>query len=73
MERVTKKQMYSLLEDLNRIKKMDGAVFAFDWAYGGVRLVKRYNETGGESDLSNRGTTREIYNIMLGIRAFYNA
>jgi len=73
MERVTKEQMYSMLEDLNRIKKMDGAKFAFNWAYGGVRLVKRYDATGGEADLTDRGTSRQIYDIMRGIVDFDRA
>jgi hypothetical protein len=73
MERITKTNMYSMIDTLNQIKPMEGAKFGLDWAYGGVRLVKRYNATGGESDLTARGTTREIYNIMCGIEAFYRA
>ena len=73
MERITKENMYSMIDTLNRIKPMDGAEFGLDYAYGGVRLVKRYKESGGESDLTVRGTTREIYNIMRGIEAFYKA
>ena len=73
MERITKKQMHSMIDTLNRIKPMEGAEFGLNYAYGGVRLVKRYKATGGESDLTIRGTTREIYNIMCGIEAFYRA
>ena len=73
MERITKKQMYIMIDTLNRIKPMEGAEFGLDFAYGTVKLVKRYKATGGESDLTIRGTTREIYNIMCGIEAFYRA
>ena len=73
MERITKANMYSMIDTINHIKPMDGAKFGLDWAYGGVRLVKVYNATGGESNLTTRGTAREIYNIMRGIEAFERA
>ena len=33
-------------------------------AYGGYRLEKIVNESGGCSDISNRGTKKEIYTIV---------
>ena len=73
MERITKANMYNMIDTLNCLKPMEGAEFALNYAYGGVRLVKRYKATGGESDLTIRGTMREIYNIMCGIEAFFRA
>ena len=73
MERITKKDMEFMIDTLNHIKPMKGFKFALDYAYGGVRLVKRNNQSGGESDLTYRGTMREIYNIMRGIEEFYRA
>ena len=73
MERITKENMRSMIDTLNGLKPMRDAEFGLDYAYGGVRLVKRYKATGGESDLTVRGTTREIYNIMRGIEAFLRA
>ena len=73
MDRITKANMYSMIDTLNDIKPMDSASFGLDWAYGGVRLVKRYKATGAEADLTIRGTSREIYNIMRGIEAFHRA
>ena len=70
MERTTKAHLNAMLDTLNELKPMKGAEFGLDYAYGGVRLVKRYKATGGESDLSIRGTRTEIYNIM---RAIENA
>ena len=73
MERITKAHLHSMIDTLNRIKPMEGAQFGLDIAYGGYRLVKRYSATGGERDLTNRGTAREIYDIMRGIEEFYRA
>jgi len=73
MDRITKANMYSMIDTLNQIKPMEGAKFGLDWAYGGVRLVKVWSATGGESDLTVRGTMREIYNIMRGIESFERA
>jgi hypothetical protein len=41
--------------------------YALDWAYGGVALVQFCNESGGERNITGRGTKRETYNQM---RAF---
>lgn len=73
MDRITRAHLQSMIDTLNRIKPMEGAHFALDRAYGGYRLVKRYDATGGERDLTNRGTAREIYDIMRGIEEFYRA
>lgn len=64
MERTTKAHLDSMIDTLNQLHPIDGAKFALDYAYGGVRLVKRYDRTGGESDLSIRGTKTEIYNML---------
>lgn len=42
------------VETLNRMSPLDGAKYALDYAYGGVRLVKKNIATGGETDLSCR-------------------
>ena len=42
------------VETLNRMLPLDGAKYALDYAYGGVRLVKKNIATGGETDLSCR-------------------
>ena len=73
MEHTTKAHLESMIDTLNQMHPMEGAKFALDYAYGGVRLVKRYDKTGGESDLSIRGTKTEIYNIMRAIEAAMRA
>lgn len=73
MDRITRAHLESMINTLNHIKPMEGAQFGLDIAYGGYRLVKRYDATGGECDLTNRGTAREIYDIMCGIEKFYRA
>ena len=73
MERITRKHLYSMVDTLNHIKPMEDAKFGLDIAYGGYRLVKRYNVSGGQSDLTYRVTARELYNIMLGIENFNRA
>ena len=71
MERITRKNLESMIDTLNNIKPMSDSKFALDIAYGGYRLVKRYNATGGEADLSVRVSARELWNIMQSIRNFY--
>lgn len=73
MDRTTKAHLDSMIDTLNNLHPMKGAAFALDYSYGGVRLVKRYSATGGESDLSIRGTKTEIYNIMRAIEAAMRA
>ena len=73
MERISRKQLYSMIDTLNHIKPMTDAKFGLNIAYGGYRLVKRSNASGGESDLTYRVTARELYNIMLGIENFNRA
>ena len=73
MEHTTKAHLDAMIDTLNHLHPMNGATFGLDYAYGGVRLVKRYSATGGESDLSIRGTKTEIYNIMRAIEAAMRA
>ena len=53
------------------IKKEDGTfkanvgAYVLDWAYGGVRLSQITNESGGERDITGRGTKKETYYNML--------
>lgn len=42
------------IDSMNKLFSMKEHKFALDYAYGGVRLVKRKNDTGGEADLSTR-------------------
>ena len=42
------------IDSMNKLFPMKEHKFALDYAYGGVRLVKRKNDTGGEADLSTR-------------------
>jgi hypothetical protein len=38
--------------------------YVLDWAYGAVRLSQMANESGGERDITGRGTKRETYHRM---------
>lgn len=38
--------------------------YVLDWCYGGVRLAQIANESGGERDITGRGTKRETYHRM---------
>lgn len=71
MDRVTKKDLYAQIEWLNKqFHVEDGAVgsYQLDCAYGGYRLVKLVNSSGGQSDVQYyRGTARETMNF---IRAY---
>jgi hypothetical protein len=72
MDRVTKKDLYAQIEWLNKqFNVEDGAVGSYhlDQAYGGYRLVRLANSSGGQTDISYRGTARETMNY---IRAFMN-
>lgn len=42
------------IETMNALMPMDDYEYALDYAYFGVRLVKRNKATGGEADLSTR-------------------
>ncbi len=71
MQRITEKQLESLVERLNKVtnspltpytKQADGKFKAnpgnyhWGWAYGGVKLVRMGNEGGGLSDGDVLGT-----------------
>ena len=45
-------------------QKCNVGAYVLDWAYGGVRLSRLMNESGGESDITQRGTKRETYYMM---------
>lgn len=59
------KNRISILNDLMGFKANYGKDnhFGLDYAYGGVMLVFIYASTG-ESNVSNRGTKKEIYNYI---------
>ena len=73
MEHTTKAHLDSMIDTVNQLHPMQGAKIALDYAYGGVRIVKRYDKTGGESDLSARGTKTEIYNMLRAIEGVLRA
>ena len=41
--------------------KASPGVFVIDAAYGGYRLGRIVNESGGQADVSDRGSARELY------------
>ena len=47
--------------------KCNVGTYVLDWAYGGVRLSQLVNKSGGERDITGRGTKRETLHAM---RAF---
>lgn len=72
MNRVTKKDLYAQIEWLNKqFNVEEGAVgsYQLDCAYGGYRLTKLVNESGGQSDISPRGTARETMNYIWAFSA----
>lgn len=44
----------SRVKTINELVSMDGFHFDTDYAYGGCRLTKKKDGTGGEADLSRR-------------------
>lgn len=67
MERITKAMLETRVKRLNEILPINEKYFALDMAYGGIKLVLKENTTGGEYDVTNRATTKEIYNIIDGM------
>lgn len=77
MEQVTKSFLYARVALLNRVlglpeeqrtRQPDGTFkstdsFGLDWAYGGVRLVRK----GGSVDVSPRGTKRSVSEFIGGM------
>ena len=59
--RMTKEVLRAKLEQLN---SLTSNTYDFDYAYGGVRLVKICNEHGGVSDMSERVKKREMATIL---------
>jgi len=44
--------------------KANPGTYVLDWCYSGVRLAQLVNESGGERDITGRGTKRETYHRM---------
>jgi len=79
MQRITNKMLNGKVDLLNKLlgqptetysKKANGQwvsnpkVFYIGAAYGGYRLERICNEGGGASDISPRGTKREVYDYV---------
>ena len=66
MSTITLAVIENQIETLNRMTERTNAYakYALDQAYGGVRLTIRYSKNGSESDISTRGTKRELSNIL---------
>ena len=84
MERITIKTLRIAVDTLNRLagnpadiwtRQPDGSnkahvgSYVLDASYGGYRLGKIVGESGGESDITGRGTARETYNAIHAFRA----
>ena len=69
MSTITLARIKSQIETLNRMTERtnDDAKYALDQAYGGVRLTMRCSKNGSESDISTRGTKKELSNILSAI------
>ena len=63
---ITLKVIESQIATLNNLTKIDTAYSKYDLcqAYGGVKLVLRSTDNGSESDISTRGTKRELSNTL---------
>ena len=59
MNTITKDILQSKVDYLNSIKRKNDFIYGLYYAYGGVQVVRCYKE-GGQSDVSPRGTKREI-------------
>ena len=59
MLRITKEMLQNKVDYLNSVKQSKGFNYGLQYAYGGVQIVRCYKE-GGQSDVSPRGTKREI-------------
>ena len=66
MSTITLAVIESQIETLNSMTERTNAYakYALDQAYGGVRLTIRYSKNGSKSDISTRGTKRELSNIL---------
>ena len=73
MDRITNKHLEAMTNRLNELVgaelekwnketgKSNAGTYYVQGAYGGYRLERIANEGGGASDISYRGTKREIY------------
>ena len=59
----TTKELNEYITELNKLSKRK---YALNHAYGKTRIVRK-NEKGGESDISNRVSNKEIENILSAI------
>jgi hypothetical protein len=81
MNRITQKDLEYLVKRINEVTdspikswretgkgryKVNIGNYHLDYAYGGIKLVRMYNEGGGISTISTGGynTKRELYNWM---------
>ena len=78
-QRIEKANLFAVLARINDTtgnqregwtKQEDGTfranvgTYVLDWAYGGVQLAQLVNESGGERNITGRGTKRETYHRM---------
>lgn len=70
--RITAKELDVMVDRINRRNGIKDATyktvgaFVIDHAYGGYRVCKIVNASGGQSDKSDRGTALETYNWLCG-------
>ena len=70
--RITAKELDVMVDRINRRNGIKEATyktvgaFVIDKAYGGYRVCKIVNESGGQSDKSDRGTASETYSWLCG-------
>jgi hypothetical protein len=72
--RITQKDLEVLVKDINNLSGFENPTYRtvgsyqLSYAYGGVKLVKIGNESGGQTTVSNSGygTKRELYIFLRG-------
>jgi len=83
MDRITQERLQGAVSQLNyelgelrdtyKPYMVDGrypaneGTFYINYAYGGARLCRIANSSGGEHDISHRGTKREVYDFIRGM------
>ena len=68
MERITQKILENQIHNLNRLYELDETTknrFALDWAYGGVQVFLRNNESGAETSITYGHITKKEINMAL--------
>lgn len=80
--RITRKDLESLVNELNEAKGFDPksvqyntvGAYQLDYAYGGVKLVKIASPSGGQTNVSTGGygTKKELYIFLRGMTASTN-